>query len=70
MRNDELKITQQSVTDFFAEINTDALTESLKLSVNEQLQKPTVRGEFEAESTRLESATALSETRTKLAQRQ
>ena len=37
MRSDELKIAQPSVTDFFAEINTDALTESLKLSFNEQL---------------------------------
>ncbi|WP_276750905.1 hypothetical protein [Limosilactobacillus ingluviei] len=70
MRSDELKITHQSVTDFFAEINTDALTERLKLSVNEQLQNPTVYGEFEAESTRLESAIALSKTRKELAQRQ
>lgn len=70
MRIDELKITQQSVTDFFAEINTDALTKSIKLSINEQLQKPTVRGKFEAESTRLASAIALSKTRKELAQRQ
>ena len=70
MRSDELKIAQPSVTDFFAEINTDALTESLKLSFNEQLQNPTVREKFEAESTRFESATALSEIRKELAQRQ
>lgn len=37
----------------------NALTESLKLSFNEQPQRPTFRGEFEAESTRLESATPL-----------
>lgn len=70
MRIDKLKIIQQSVTDFFDEINTDALTGSQKLSVNEQLQKPTVRKKFEAESTRLESTTALSENRKELAQRQ
>lgn len=70
MRSGELKIAQPSVTDFFAEINTDALTESLKLSFNEQLQNPTVRGKFEAESTRFESTTALSEIRKELAQRQ
>ena len=70
MRSDKLTIPQPSVTDFFAEINTDALTESLKRSFNEQLQKPTVREEFEAESTRLESAIALSKTRKELAQRQ
>ncbi|MBD8086313.1 hypothetical protein HUK45_08790 [Limosilactobacillus sp. c9Ua_26_M] len=36
MRIEDLNITQQSVNDFFDEIDTDALVESLKLSFNEQ----------------------------------
>lgn len=35
MRIEDLNITQQSVNDFFDEIDTDALVESLKLSFNE-----------------------------------
>ena len=33
MRIEDLDITQQSVDDFFDEIDTDALVESLKLSL-------------------------------------
>ncbi len=35
MRIENLNITQQSVNDFFDEIDTDALVESLKLSFDE-----------------------------------
>ena len=35
MRIEDLDITQQSVNDFFDEIDTDALVESLRLSLNE-----------------------------------
>lgn len=35
MRIEDLNITQQSVTDFFDEIDTNALVDSLKMSFNE-----------------------------------